>query len=117
MVGYLSASVGYRVWDPVRGKVYNVGVPFVDEDVKPGWWRKVDDGGVVEEVEEFILPDLDVDSSQQIQQAGEHTHAADGEVEPLMPDMVEDSNDDEDDGEGPGGDDDQWGPEDDAVEE
>ena len=34
-----------------------------------------------------------------------------------MPDLVEDSSDDEDDGEGPGGDDDQWGPEDDAVEE
>ena len=34
-----------------------------------------------------------------------------------MPDMVEDSSDDENDGEGPGGDDDQWGPEDDVVEE
>ena len=34
----------------------------------------------------------------------------DGEVEPLMPDMVEDSSDDEDDGEGPRGDDDRWGP-------
>ena len=34
-----------------------------------------------------------------------------------MPELVEDSSDDEDDGEGPGGDDDQWGPEDDAVGE
>ena len=33
IVGYPSASVGYRVWDIVRGEVYNVGVPFVDEDV------------------------------------------------------------------------------------
>ena len=65
MVGYPSASVGYRVWDPVRGKVYDAGVAFVDEDVKPGWWRKADDGGVIEEEEEFIFPDLDVDSSQQ----------------------------------------------------
>ena len=51
------------MWDPVRGEVFNVGVPFVDGDVKPGWWRKVDDGGVVEEVEEFIFLDLDVESS------------------------------------------------------
>ena len=31
IVGYPAASVGYRVWDPVRGNVYNVGVPHVDE--------------------------------------------------------------------------------------
>ena len=40
IVGYPIGSVGYRVWDPVRGKVYNVGVPHVDEDVQPGWWKK-----------------------------------------------------------------------------
>ena len=34
-----------------------------------------------------------------------------------MPDLVEDSSDDEDDGEGPRGDDDQRGPDDDAMEE
>ena len=34
-----------------------------------------------------------------------------------MPDMVEGSSDDEDDGESLGGDDDQWGLEDDVVEE
>ena len=33
VVGYPSNSVGNRVWDPLRGKVYNVGVPFGDEDV------------------------------------------------------------------------------------
>ena len=115
--GYPSVSVGYRVWDPVRGKVFNVGVPFVDEDVKPGWWRKADDGGVVEEMEEFIFPHQDVDSSQQqVQLGGEHIAAVDGGVEPLMPNLVEDSSDDEDDDEDPGGDDDQWGPEDDAME-
>ena len=120
VVGYPSTSVGYRVWDPVRGKVFNVAVPFVDEDVKPGWWRKVDGGGELQEVEEIIFPDLNVDNSQQqqqVQQGGEHTAVVDGEVEPLMPVLVEDSSDDEDDGEGPGGEDDQWGPEDDAVEE
>ena len=86
VVGYPSTIVGYRVWDPVRGKVFNVGVPFVDEDVKPQWWRKVVDGGAVEEVEEFIFPDLDVDSSQQqVHQGGEHIAAADGVVEPPIP--------------------------------
>ena len=58
VVGYPSSSVGYRVWDPLRGKVYNVGVPFVDEDVQPGWWRKAVDNGVVDEVEEFVFLDL-----------------------------------------------------------
>ena len=90
----------------------------MDEDVKPGWWRKTDDGGVVEEVEEFIFPDLNVDNSQQqVQQGGEHIAAVNGEVETPMPDLVEDNSDDEDDGEGPRGDDYQWGPEDDVVEE
>ena len=85
---------------------------------EPGWWRKADNGGVVEEVDEFIFPDLDVDNSHQlVQQGGDHIVAVDGGVEPPMPDLVEDSSDDEDDGEGPGGDDDQWEPENDAVEE
>ena len=115
VVGYPSTSVGYRVWDPVRGKVYNVGVPFVDEDVQPGWWREAVDGDVLEEVEEFVFPDLAVDNLQQ--DVGPVDAATVGEGEQL-PDLVEDSSDDEDDGEGPGGgDDDQWGPEDDAVVE
>ena len=49
VVGYPAASVGYQVWDPVREKVFNVGVPFVDEDVKPGWWREPADGGVADD--------------------------------------------------------------------
>lgn len=110
VVGYPSTSVGYRVWDPVRGKVFNVGVPFVDEDVRPGWWRKDGGGGVADEVEEFIFPDLDVDSSQ-------HLELEDVGEEPSMPDLVEDSSDDEEDGDDLGGGDDQWGPEDDAEEE
>ena len=40
IVGYPTGSVGYWVWDPVRGKVFNVGVPHIDENVAPGWWRK-----------------------------------------------------------------------------
>ena len=109
VVGYPSTSVGYGVWDSVRGKMFNVAVPFVDEDVKTWWWRKADDGGELQEVEEILFPDLNVDNSQQqqqVQQGGEHTTVVDGEVEPPMPVLVEDSSDDEDDGEGPGGDDD-----------
>ena len=106
------------MWDPVRGKVFNVGVPFVDEDVEPGWWRTADNGGVAEVVDEFIFPDLAVDNSQQqVQQGRDRVAAVDGGVESPMPELVEDSSDDEDDGEGPGGGDDEWGPEDDAVEE
>ena len=37
IVGYPTGSVGYRVWDPIRGKVFNVGVPHVDGSVQPGW--------------------------------------------------------------------------------
>ena len=113
VVGYPSTSVGYRVWDPVRGKVFNVGVPFVDEDVQPGWWREVVDGGVLEEVEEFVFPDLAVDNFQQNVGPVDAATVEGGEQ---LPELVEDSSDDEDDDEGPGGgDDDQWGPEDDAV--
>lgn len=60
IVGYPSSSVGYRVWDPVRNKIFNVGVPHIDEDVLPGWWRKSDGVGVGVEVdeEEFTIPGL-----------------------------------------------------------
>ena len=53
-------SVGYRVWDPARKKIFNVVVPHIDENVQPGWW-KGDEGGV-QSVEEWeiIFPDLDV---------------------------------------------------------
>ena len=36
IVGYLAGSVGYRVWDPPRGNIFNVGVPDIDESVEPG---------------------------------------------------------------------------------
>ena len=36
IIGYPTGSVGYRVWDPVGEKVYNEGVPHVDEYVQPG---------------------------------------------------------------------------------
>ena len=40
IVGYPVDNVGYRVWDPVRGAVFNTGVPDVDEAVEPGWWGR-----------------------------------------------------------------------------
>ena len=97
-----------RVWDPVRGKVYNVGVPFVDEDVRPGWWRKVNEGGAFEKEEEIVFPDLVMDNAQQVVEARqvgqlEQIGAADEDVEPSMPELVEDSSDDEADDEEPGG--------------
>ena len=64
VVGYPATSVGYRVWDPVRGKVFNVGVPFLDENVEPGWWKVPSGGsGVIEEEDEVQFPDLGVDNS------------------------------------------------------
>ena len=111
IVGYPIGSVGYRVWDPVRGKVYNVGVPHVDEDVQPGWWRKDTSQGGDEENEVILFPDLNVDNAQVAVEVEEVPQ----EVEPQLPDLVEDSSDDEDEGDGAGGgDDDEWGPADDA---
>lgn len=109
IVGYPTGSVGYRVWDPVRGKVFNVGVPDIDENVEPGWWRSnVEGGGACEDGGEVIFPDL-------------VEVAAIAVAEPLlqlqedlpMPELHEDSSDDDADGEG-GGDGDDWGPADDA---
>ena len=58
IVGYPTSSIGYRVWDPSRGQVYTVGVPHIDEDVQPGWWRKTGGVTVNEEEEEIVFPDL-----------------------------------------------------------
>ena len=55
IVGYPSSSVGYRVWDLVRGKVFNVGMPCVDEDVLFGWWKKTSWVGVVSWEVEFVF--------------------------------------------------------------
>ena len=40
LVGYTMSSNSYRVWDPVKHTIYNVGSPTFDEAAKPGWWRK-----------------------------------------------------------------------------
>ena len=110
IVGYPMGSVGYRVWDPIKGKVFNVGVPHVDESVQPGWWRKEIDGGeLVDDIEEIVFPDLGVAVVEE-EMEGEKRN------DQSMPVLVEDSSDEEEDGGGGtgGGDDDSWGPDDDA---
>ena len=168
IVGYPTSSIGYRVWDPSRGGVFTVGVPHIDEDVPPGWWRKT--GGAVsdEEDEEIVFPDLVVGGENELgagieaggmgagelvvgggggdqgagvgvgagagagqpgdgnpaaggwepaagigDGAGELGSAGDAEQE-ILPELVEDSSADEDDVDDPVGEDDEWGPGDDA---
>ena len=112
IVGYPMGSVGYRVWDPIRGKVFNVGVPHINESVQPGWWRKENNvGELVDDIDEIVFLDLGVDV------VGEETKGGQ-ECDPQMHVLVEDSSDEEEregDGNGEGGDDDSWGPDDDAV--
>ena len=90
IVGNPENSMGYRVWDPVRGKVFNVGVPHVDEDVQPKWWRKDTGVGEPVDVDEFVFPDLAVDKNEG---AAKQVQAPEQE----MPELVEDSSDDEGD--------------------
>ena len=40
LVGYSVDTPGYKVWDPVSHKVWDVRVPDFDEMVSGGWWRK-----------------------------------------------------------------------------
>ena len=39
-VGYSVNTLGYRVWDPVTHKVWDVRGPDFDELVAGGWWKK-----------------------------------------------------------------------------
>ena len=117
VVGYPATSVGYRVWDPARGKVFNVGVPFLDEDVVPGWWKVPNTAGAIEEEEVFQFPDLDVDSTLQGQQVVDELEVVGEGGEAGLPELVEDSSDDDDDDDVDnihGGGFDDWGAEDDA---
>ena len=148
--------------------MFTVGVPHIDEDVPPGWWRKT--GGAVsdEEDEEIVFPDLVVGGENELgagieaggmgagelvvgggggdqgagvgvgagagagqpgdgnpaaggwepaagigDGAGELGSAGDAEQE-ILPELVEDSSADEDDVDDPVGEDDEWGPGDDA---
>ena len=40
LVGYLVDTLGYRVWDPISHKVWDVRGPDFDELVSDGWWKK-----------------------------------------------------------------------------
>ena len=40
LAGCSNESPFHRVWDPMGGKVLNVGGAEFDEDVEPGWWRQ-----------------------------------------------------------------------------
>ena len=33
-------TLGYRMWDPVTHKVWDVRGPYFDETVSGGWWKK-----------------------------------------------------------------------------
>ena len=46
----------------MRGKVFNVGVPNIDEYVAPGWRRSEDiRGEIVDDMEEIVFPVLEAD--------------------------------------------------------
>lgn len=95
IVGYPIKSVGYRVWDPIRGKIFNVGVPHVDENIAPWWWRKEARGGEPVDNEEIIFLHLDVIEEKEAAQVQMHVQVIPNE--PLMPALVEDSSDDDND--------------------
>ena len=51
LVGYSETSPAYRIWDPRKKRVMNVGSPSFDEAAEPGWWQ-AKKGGEVEKEEE-----------------------------------------------------------------
>ena len=58
LVGYTMSNNSYRVWDPVKHTIYNVGSPAFDETAKPGWWRKSTAAAAPVADEQVIFPDL-----------------------------------------------------------
>ena len=60
LVGYCDESSSYRVWDPIKGKVLNVGGAEFDEEVGSRWWRRKGEVGATLKKEEpdVNLPDL-----------------------------------------------------------
>ena len=59
LVGYSDESPSYRVWDPVKGKVLNVGGADFDEEVEPEWWKKRGEvGATLKDEEPVEFPDL-----------------------------------------------------------
>ena len=62
LIGYSEESPSYRVWDPVKGKVINVGGAEFDEEVEPGWWKRLGEVGsrLQDDGPEVAFPDLAV---------------------------------------------------------
>ena len=73
----------------MRGKIFDVGVLYIDESVQPGWWRKENGGGEhVDDIEEINFPDLGVDVVEGGKEWGQ-------EFDQLLPLLVEDSGNEE----------------------
>lgn len=98
MVGNQAESVGYKIWNPTKGKVGNVGSHFahLDEDAQPGWWRKdAGCGGNFEQEEEMYFPNFQRGAKVEGGAVDdENDEGGRGEAE--IPALVEDSSDDED---------------------
>ena len=110
LIGYSDESPSYRVWDPVKGKVLNVGGAEFDEEVGPGWWRTQGEIGatVKDEREDVEFPDLSTSADAEDQNAPEVEDApppppsppplpSNSEEDGELPELYEDSSDDEGD--------------------
>ena len=107
IVGYLVDSVGYRVWDLVRGVVFNTRVSIFYEAAEPRWWRKEKVGlPAQDDTQEIEVPYLQGEGGPAREDGGEQE-----EVDIPLPFLVEDSSDDDEDGDDG---EDGWGPNDDA---
>ena len=96
LVGYSDESPSYRVWDPVKGKVLNVGGADFDEDVEPGWWKKIGEvGATLKEEDSVEFPDLAIDGDDSISLPlpPPSPPADDGEEE--TPELLEDDSNNE----------------------
>ena len=65
LVGCCYESPSYRVWDPMKGKVLNVGGAEFDGDEGPRWWSLLEVGATLK------VKELDVDFPDFVPTAGE----------------------------------------------
>lgn len=68
-MGYSQETSGERAWDPTTNKVFNVGKPLFDENVKGGWRRgqKVGKNGKISDMEGgdlMVWPYLEVEPEE-----------------------------------------------------
>ena len=68
LIGYFEESPSYRVWDPAKGKVLNLGGADFDEDVEPGWWKGMGEveAGIRDDGIEVEFPDLEVPEVREV---------------------------------------------------